>query len=123
MPLKYTEFPDLYSSTTPDSREDRTSSTSLELNVERRPDLVVAWAILLRCYTEETQPTFKVHGDDVRVDLSDLTSPSVKNVTGAEGFRYTGIWGIQAGFPDDWEAGRLIIVGTSTRRVRFTYTR
>lgn len=98
MGLRYTEFPDLYSST-PERTEGDPISTSISLNPEHHPYLVIAWAILLRCYTEENLPIFRVHGDNVLVDTSDFTSPVVRNVTGVYGLRYTGIFDIQAGVP------------------------
>lgn len=72
--------------------------TSVDLRGERHDNLEIAWAILLWCYTEEIQPVFRLHSEDVQVDTSDRTSVVVKNVTDVEGFRSTGIFASEAGF-------------------------
>lgn len=96
-PARYTPFPDLCSSPIRHGHDPAQRSTSLL--VEAPHDvLVIAWAMLLRSYTEDVTPTFKVHARSVTVDTSDWTLPIVNYITTTEGERLTGVVSPEAGF-------------------------
>lgn len=96
-PGRYTPFPDLCSSPIRAGYDHAQHSTSLV--VEAPHDvIVIAWAILLRSYTEDVTPTFRVHARSVTVDTSSWASPVVKYVTTVEGERLTGILSPEASF-------------------------
>lgn len=89
-PARYTLFPDLCSSPIRAGHDHAQCSTSLVVEVPHDV-LVIAWAILLRSYTEDVTPTFRVHARSATVDTSSWASPVVKYVTTVEGERLTGI--------------------------------
>lgn len=96
-PAKYTPFPDLCSSSICAEHDRAQSSTSL---VVEAPDdvFVIAWAMLLRSYTEDVTPTFKVRARSVTVDTSNWASPVVNYLTAVEGERLTAILTHEVGF-------------------------
>ena len=78
---------------------DDVSPNSIDFLVQASLDvLVIAWAIVLRCYTEEATPTFRINGDSVTVDVLSEASPEVIHMTAVEGERYTGIFTEGASF-------------------------
>ena len=89
-PARYTSFPDLCSSPIPTGHHHAQCSTSLVVEAPHHV-LVIAWAFLLRSYTEDVTPTFRVHARSATVDTSSWASPAVKYVTTTEGERLTGI--------------------------------
>lgn len=100
MPARYTTFPDLCSSPIHTGHGSAQHSTSLV--VEAPHDvLVIAWALLLRSYTEDVTPTFRVSARSATVDTSNWASPAVNYLTTIEGERLTGIVTHEAGSPID----------------------
>lgn len=117
-PARFTRFPYLFSSR-PIGTGDQLSQSSVDVAVETPLEiLVVSWALLLRFYTEEVAPTFKVHGSSVTVEISDWAAPVVSNVTVVEGERFTGIVDENVGYPVDNTARKLMISGTRTGWMR-----
>lgn len=95
-PARYTPFPDLRSSPIRAGHDHARHSTSVV--VEAPHDvLVIAWAMLLRSYTEDVAPTFKVYASSVTVDTANWASPVVKYLKSIEGERLTGILTHKAG--------------------------
>lgn len=91
MPARFTPFPHLSRSRPRESGGHR-SQISIDLEADTSLEiLVVSWAILLRFYTEETSPTFKVLGNSVTIDTLDYAAPVVSSVATVEGERFTGI--------------------------------
>lgn len=96
--MRYTQFPNLFSSRPNWTGKD---STHLSLNFHAGASsetVTVAWAILLRSFTEEVAPIFRVYNNDVTVDTSDLASPLVHHVSAVEGDFSTGIIDEQASY-------------------------
>lgn len=95
-PARYTLFPDLCSSPIRHGHDPAQRSTSLVLEAPLEV-LVIAWAVLLRSYTEDVTPTFKVHARNVTVDTSNWSLPIVNYITTTEGERLTGILSPEVG--------------------------
>lgn len=97
--MRYTQFPNLFSSR-PNWIGEDSDHQSIDFHAEASSEtLTVAWAILLRSFTEEVAPIFRVFNNDVTVDTSDWASPPVHLVTKVEGDFSTGILDQQARFP------------------------
>lgn len=96
--MRYTQFPNLFSSRPIWTGED-SAHQSIDFHAEASSEtLTVAWAILLRSFTEEVNPIFRVYNNNVTVDTSDLDSPLVHQVIKVEGDFSTGILDKQASF-------------------------
>ena len=111
-PARFTRFPDLCSSR-PIETGDHLTQRSVDVALGAPFEiLVISWAILLRFYTEETAPTFKIYGRSVTVEVSDWAAPVVSDVTAVEGERFTGIVDEEVGYSADEWVRKLIILGT-----------
>lgn len=97
---RYTLFPNLCSSAIRPDQDPAQHSTNLVLEAPHEV-LVIAWAMLLRSYTEDINPNFKVYARSANVDTSDWASPVVNYLTTVEGERFTGIVTYKAGFSID----------------------
>lgn len=96
--MRYTQFPNLYP-TRPNWTGEASAHTSLKFHAEASSEtLTVAWAILLRSFTEEVAPIFRVYNKNVAVDTSDWASPLVHYVSKVEGEFSTGILDKQASY-------------------------
>lgn len=97
--MRYTQFPNLFSSRPNWTGEDY-ANQSIDFHAEASSEtLTVAWAILLRSFTDEVAPIFRVYNSNVTVDTSDWASPLVHPGTEVEGDFSTGILDQQASFP------------------------
>lgn len=97
---RYTPFPDLCSSPIRAGHDPAQRATSLVLEAPHDV-LVVAWAMLLRSYTEDVTPTFKVYERTATVDTLNWASPVVKYLATGEGERVTGMVTQMVGFSID----------------------
>lgn len=96
--MRYTQFPNLFSSRPNWSGKD-SAHLSLNFHAEASSEtLTVAWAILLRSFTEDVAPIFRVYNNNVTVDTSDWASPLVHHVSKVEGDFSTGILDEQASY-------------------------
>lgn len=113
MTTRYTEFPNL-KAVEEELLEDVDHQISTHVSAEVNLDLLlISWAILLRSYTEEKAPVFRIHEDSVVVNTSDLASTVISKVSPVEGYKYTGIVGLDVS-PCICRRGlSLIVVGTS----------
>lgn len=103
--MRYTQFPNLFSSRPNWTGED-SAHQSIGFDAEASSEtLTVAWAILLRSFTEEVAPIFRVYNNNVTVDISDWALPLVHHVAKVEGDFSTGILDKQASFPIDENDG------------------
>lgn len=100
--MRYTQFPNLFSSRPNWTGEASVHPAHLSFNFHAEASsetLTVAWAILLRSFTEELAPIFRVYNNNVAVDTSDWASPQVHHVSRVEGDFSTGILDEQASYP------------------------
>lgn len=96
--MRYTQFPNLFSSR-PNWTGEASAHLSINFHAEASSEtLTVAWAILLRSFTEEVVPIFRVYNNNVAVDTSDWASPLVHHVSKVEGDFSTGILDEQASY-------------------------
>lgn len=114
--MRYTQFPNLFSSRPNWTGED-SAHQSTDFHAEASSKiLAVAWAILLRSFTEEVAPIFRLYNNNVTVDTSGWASPVVHHVTEVEGDFSTGILDKQASFPvgENWWSLELTVPGVAT---------
>lgn len=95
--MRFTEFPNLSHSNNP-RVETGVAERVIEVGVDNSPHhLAISWAILLRAYTEEQSPIFKINGRSVTVNILDSATPTVQDVVDVQGSRFTGISELKAG--------------------------
>ena len=103
MASRYTEFPNLHAARQPPAPTTgvgRSSSFALEAPLRH---LIRSWAFLLRGYTHEDAPTFRVDAESVTVNTLDGQSSEIKYVPGCEQGKYTGICTTEACPPSETE--------------------
>jgi hypothetical protein len=94
---RFTEFPNLSHSKNPRGISG-VAERAIEVGVDNSPHhLAISWAILLRSYTEEHSPIFKINERNVTVNTLEGSTPSVQDVVDVQGSRFTGISQLEAG--------------------------